>query len=488
MTETRILMVGAGSAGRMALTELRAHSRSGMIPVAFIDDDPAKQGTRVDGVPVLGGRGDIPRVLRETGATEILIALPSVHGGVIREIVETCRAERVRFRIVPGIWEIIRGDVRLDQIRKIEPEDLLGRETVEPDRALVAPVYAGKTVLVTGAGGSIGRELARQVLGLGPERLVMLGRGENSLFESELALRGNAGTPPPELALVDLHDRAALRRALDRIRPDVVLHAAAHKHVTFMERYPEEAILNNVLATRDLVDAAEAAGAGRLVMLSTDKAVNPQSVMGASKRLAELLLAERTARGCRTRLLAVRFGNVLASRGSVVPLFLHQIARGGPVTVSDPGATRYFMTVKEAAMLVLEAGALGSGGEIFILDMGDQLRILDLAQDLIILSGLRPGVDVPVTVSGLKPGEKLHEELTHDFEALEPTPVPKIRAARRVRGENPPVEASLAELERFARAADRESILTALERLLPEARLRHASVPGSEAPRPRGGA
>jgi FlaA1/EpsC-like NDP-sugar epimerase len=467
----------------MAVAAMRAHPGSGLIPVGFIDDDPAKQGTRIDDLPVMGGRDEIPRALTRSGADEILIALPSVHGAVIRQIVETCRAHRVRFRIVPGIWEIIRGDVKIEQIRKTEPEDLLGRETVEPDMELVAPAYRGKRILVTGAGGSIGRELARQVLALGPQSLVLLGRGENSLFETELALRHMETGPKPKLALVNLRDTPAMRRAFEWARPDVVLHAAAHKHVSFMQQYPEEAVVNNILATRDLIDAAESVGTGRFVMLSTDKAVNPRSVMGASKRVAELLLSERTARGSSTRFMTVRFGNVLGSRGSVVPLFLHQIAAGGPVTVSDPRAARYFMTVKEAGMLVLEAGALGEGGEIFILDMGEQIPILELARDLIILQGLRPEEDVAIRVIGLSPGEKLREELVHAFEELTPTRVPKIRAARWTGERGTAVEAALPGLEALARAADRPGIVAALEALLPEARL---AQPEDRAPEPGG--
>lgn len=286
------------------------------------------------------------------------------------------------------------------------------------------------------------------------------------MFESELALGPGAGA---ELALVDVRDRTALVRALADVRPHVVLHAAAHKHVTFMERYPEEAVLNNVVATRNLVEAAEAAGAERLVMLSTDKAVNPRSVMGASKRMAELVLRQRAREGSTTRLGAVRFGNVLGSRGSVVPLFLHQIQRGGPVTVSHAEVARYFMTVKEAAMLVLEAGAIGEGGEVFILDMGEQLPIMQLARDLITLSGLRPEQDIAIVVSGLKPGEKLREELVHDFETLEPTRLQKIRSARRTDGADPDISAAIERLAGMAAKADRAGIVRLLAETLPEA-------------------
>jgi len=475
VTPRRILVVGAGDAGRMAVRAMLASPESGFLPVAFVDDDPAKVGTAVEGIPVLGGSAAIPEALDRSGADEILIALPSVHGGVIRTVIQTCRRERVRFRIVPGIWEIIRGDVHIEQIRPVEPEDLLGRETVEPDLELLREAYRGRRVLVTGAGGSIGRELARQVLDLAPASLVLLGRGENSLFESRLALPA-APPVPVELALVDLRRPDAVRRTLAAARPDVILHAAAHKHVSFMERAPEEAIQNNVVATRDLLDLAGEAGTERFVMVSTDKAVNPRSVMGASKRVAELLLAGRADPGRRPRPIAVRFGNVLGSRGSVVPLFLHQIRTGGPITVSDPEAARYFMTRKEAVLLVLEAGAMGDGGEIFILEMGEQIRIMDLARDLITLSGLRPETDIRITLSGLGAGEKQREDLIHPFEELTSTRSPRIRAARRREGENPPVEEAVRRLEALAGHGDREGIRRELAALLPEADLGPASA------------
>jgi len=471
VTESRLLVVGAGSAGRMVVAEMRRRAEAGLVPVGFIDDDPAKIGTLVSGLPVIGGRDAIPRAIRDTGAEEILIALPSVHGAVIRDIMATCRSLRVAFRIVPGIWEIIRGDVHIEQIRKVEPEDLLGRESVEPDSELVRPAYAGKRILVTGAGGSIGRELARQVRELGPARLVLSGRGENSLFESRVALSGADGRPPVELALLDIRDAGAVERAFAELRPQVVLHAAAHKHVSFMERHPEEAILNNVVATRELVAAAERHGAERFVMLSTDKAVHPHSVMGASKRVAELVLAARAAAGSPVRLMAVRFGNVLGSRGSVVPLFLRQIAAGGPVTVSHPDVERYFMTVKEAALLVLHAGALGSGGEIFVLDMGDQIKIQDLARELITLSGFRPDTDIPISITGLTPGEKLREDLVHGFETLEPTDAARINVTRSPQPRPAGVEEAVRALETAARTADRAEIRRLLGALLPEATL-----------------
>jgi FlaA1/EpsC-like NDP-sugar epimerase len=469
LNETRILVVGAGSAGAMAVREILAHPETGIRPVGFIDDDPAKAGSKVEGVPVLGGRSAIPHALRSTGAREILIALPSVHGAVIRETIETCRHERVRFRIVPGIWEIIRGDVHIDQIRKVEPEDLLGRETIEADTALLDAAYRGKRILVTGAGGSIGSELVRQVLPSRPARVVLLGRGENSLFESALGLSpADAGSW--EHALVDLRHPDAVSRVFEAFRPHVVIHAAAHKHVGFMERFPEEAVHNNIVVTRDLLRIAETSGVKRFVMLSTDKAVHPQSVMGASKRVAELLLQEHAARSPKTILVTVRFGNVLGSRGSVVPVFQHQIRHGGPVTVSHPESARYFMTLKEAALLVLEAGAVGKGGETFILDMGEQIKIVDLARELITLSGLRPDEDVPIQMVGLGAGEKLREALVYDSEELVPTPIRKIGVARP--GPAPvSVEDAVPGLEALARRADRDGIRRELMRLVPEASL-----------------
>lgn len=465
MREIRVLIVGAGSAGTMAVREIAGHPEFGYRPVGFIDDDPAKQGKNIEGIPVMGGRDSIPSVLAATGADEILIALPSLHGAVIRDIVETCRSERIRFRIVPGVWEIIRGDVEIEQIRGVEPEDLLGRETVEPDPEVLDPAYRGKRVLITGAGGSIGRELVRQVLPAKPARVLLVGKGENSLFETRLE------TPAGEheAVLLDIRNRDALGRLFERERPEVVLHAAAHKHVTFMEHHPEEAILNNVVGTLGLLEAAEAAGTERFVMLSTDKAVHPRSVMGASKRLAELLLIERAPRSSMLA-MTVRFGNVLGSRGSVVPVFQHQIRRRGPVTVSHPEVSRFFMTMKEAALLVLEAGAMGKGGEIFVLEMGEQIRILELARELITLSGLRPEVDVPIRITGLGPGEKLREELVYSFETLEPTRNPKIRSAR---GSVPPAGLleAVEKLAALARAGEGAALVRELEAVLPEASL-----------------
>jgi FlaA1/EpsC-like NDP-sugar epimerase len=340
-------------------------------------------------------------------------------------LVKVCQEAGLPFKIVPGIREIVTGAVQFSQIRRVNPEDLLGRETVDFQPEPVRRDVAGKTVLITGAGGSIGSEIARQVARLAPGRLVLLGRGENSIFEIENELRDRHPQLPLVGIIADLRAEPRIARVLAAERPQIVYHAAAHKHVPYMEAFPVEAFINNVIGTRNLIQAVEAAGAERMVMLSTDKAVDPQGVMGASKRLAELLLlraaagaaAASRAGGAATRFISVRFGNVLASRGSVVPLFQRQIAAGGPVTVTDAGATRFFMTIKEASMLVIQAGSSGAGGEIFILNMGESVEILELARSMIRLSGFVPERDIPIRFTGLRPGEKLHEQLMTRAEA-----------------------------------------------------------------------
>ncbi len=429
MAGKRVLLVGAGVAGRMAADELRRHPQADLVPVGFLDDAAALQGTTVAGLPVLGPLQVLVEVVRSQRIDEVLIAIPSAQGPLIRTLVALCARARVPSRIVPGLMEIIRGDVHFEQIRPVRPEDLLGREVVELDPGPVAAVLRGKRVLVTGAGGSIGQELCRQIAPFVPARLVLLGRGENSLFDIEMELRDVQPELAVEPAIADIRDTEALQRAVQRCRPQVVFHAAAHKHVPYMERFPSEAILNTVWGTLQVVRTAQEAGAERLVFISTDNAVRPRSVMGASKRLAEHLLQALQAAGSTTRLLAVRFGNVLASRGSVVALFQAQLRRGVPLTVTDPEASRYFMTVREACLLVLQASALGAGGEVFTLRMGEAVKIVELARDLVALSGFDPD-QVPLRFTGLRPGEKLHEELHADTDAALPSPHPHIQVAR----------------------------------------------------------
>lgn len=463
----RVLLAGAGTAGRMALEEIRRHPESGLQPVGFLDDDPGLAGRQVAGLPVLGGLDRLVEVAAAQHVDLVLIAIPSAHGSVVRRLVGLCARARVASHIVPGLMEIIRGDVHFEHIRAVRPEDLLGREVVELVEEPVREVLRGRRVLVTGAGGSIGQELCRQIAGFEPAQLVLLGRGENSIFEIESELRDTRPGLDLDSVIADIRDADAMARLAERLRPEIVFHAAAHKHVPYMERFPSEAVLNNLWGTLQVVRLAEAAGAERLVAISTDKAVRPRSLMGASKRLSEHLLQSLQKQGCATRLLAVRFGNVLASRGSVVPLFLAQLRRGVPLTVTHPEATRYFMTIREACLLVLQAAALGRGGEVFMLQMGEAVNILELARDVVALSGLDPD-EVPIRFTGLRPGEKLHEELYAASDDDLPSPHARIRVARL--GELPvsDVLAAVEDLVLRARRGDDAGIRNRLAEILPD--------------------
>jgi FlaA1/EpsC-like NDP-sugar epimerase len=420
-----VIIVGAGEAGGMVARELRANPQIGLHPIAFLDDDPAKVGNHVHGIPVLGTRKDLVQVAGDHGVREVIIAMPTAPGSVMREIKDAGVYAGLHVRTVPAIFDIISGKVAVSQLREVQIEDLLRRKPVETDRKAVRELVGGATVLVTGAGGSIGSEICRQVAKLGARELILLGHGENSLFDIHNELRD--ARPLVELVPVvaDIRDATRIRRVFDIYRPAVVFHAAAHKHVPLMELNPEEAVTNNVLGTRNVLAAAEATGVGRFVFISTDKAVNPINVMGATKLLAEALVHESAVRTGRPY-VSVRFGNVLASRGSVVPLFRAQIEKGGPLTVTHPEMTRYFMTIPEAVQLVLQAAALGSGGETFLLDMGEPVKIVDLAKDMIQLSGLEVGSDIDIVYTGLRPGEKLFEELYSSTEEFERTQHDKI--------------------------------------------------------------
>ncbi len=462
----RTLVVGAGSAGTMAATEMARRPEHGYIVAGFLDDDPAKLGQTIAGAPVLGTIADLSVVAAEHDIQEVVIAIPSASGRTIREVVRLCEETGRSFKIVPGVWEIILGDVEINQIRELKLEDLLGRETVTLDVKKMTAYIQGRVVLITGAGGSIGSELARLVAGFKPARILLMGRGENSVYEIDREL----ATDHPDVNRVpvigSVADEVALEKVFAEYHPQVVFHAAAHKHVHLMEFYPDEAIKNNVTGTRRLIEAAARYGVDRLVMLSTDKAVRPRGVMGASKRLAELTMLRKTAEGCRTKLIAVRFGNVLGSRGSVVPMFQQQVRLGGPVTVTHPDVTRYFMTIHEAAMLVLEAGFAGAGGEIFVLDMGDPIRISELAEHVIRLSGLEPGTDIAIEYCGLRPGEKLHEQLWSSAETLSRTEYDKILVLKSG-GSPPPAQiASTSDLlEELAARGDREGVVRTLRGL-----------------------
>ena len=458
----KILIIGAGEAGRMVAAEIDADAALGLELIGWLDDAPALADGDVAGRPVLGVSDDLAAVAARESVDEVILAIPSAEGRVVRHLVRVCQEAQLPFKIVPGIREIVTGDVQISQIRDLNPADLLGRETVDFQPEPVRRSLAGKVVFISGAGGSIGSEIARQVARLAPERLILMGRGENSIFEIENELRDAHPGLPIDGLIADMRDRERMLRLADELKPAVVFHAAAHKHVPYMEAFPTEAFLNNVLGTRNLLDFCRAAGAERMVMLSTDKAVDPAGVMGASKRLAELLLlreaAANQASGVGTRFLSVRFGNVLASRGSVVPLFQRQIAAGGPVTVTDAEATRYFMTIKEASQLVIQAGSSGAGGEIFILNMGESVEILELARSIIRMSGFEPDVDIPIRFTGLRPGEKLHEQLMTRGEAEVSEFGEQLMIIRPELPENLELDELLAELTQLATAGEAERL------------------------------
>jgi FlaA1/EpsC-like NDP-sugar epimerase len=424
-----VLIAGAGAAGEIVVRELRANPDLQMEPVGFVDDDVHKQGMRLAGLPVLGTLATIPAMVRDHGVTDILIAMPRAPGPIVRELVRVAFDAGVRTQIVPGLFEILSERVSVTAIREVQIEDLLRREPIQTDLALVKRLAERRTVMVTGGGGSIGSEMCRQLAALGPERLIVLGHGENPIFDitEELA---RIGVSCQVIAVIaDIRDARRIDAVFAQHRPFAVFHAAAHKHVPLMEGNVTESITNNVLGTRNLVDAAIAHGTQHFVLISTDKAVRPTNVMGATKRIAEFVVHNAAIRH-RKNFVSVRFGNVLGSQGSVVPTFTRQIKAGGPLTVTHPDMRRFFMTIPEAVQLVLQAGALGVGGELFMLDMGEPIRIFDLARDMIRLSGLREGVDVVIEFTGIRPGEKLYEEMFFSHEVAEHTDHPKILRAR----------------------------------------------------------
>jgi FlaA1/EpsC-like NDP-sugar epimerase len=407
----RVLVVGAGRAGEKLVREMIQDRLAGLRPVVVVDDDPRKRGTYLHGIRVVGGRDLIPRLVRDERVDDVMIAMPSAPGQVIREVVNAARTAGVpSVSIIPGMAAMLEGKIALASVREVKVEDLLGRQPVELDAEAIGAYLYGRTVLVTGAAGSIGSELVRIIASFDPGHLVLLEKDETRLFGLELDLRRIAPRVPVYPVVADVRDAARMDQVFRQFEPQVVFHAAAYKHVPMMEAHPEEAVTTNVLGTRAVAEAAAEYGAEAFVMISTDKAVNPTSVMGATKRVSEMVvrrLNETTA----TRFMAVRFGNVLGSRGSLIPILEEQIKRGGPITVTHPEMERYFMTSTEAARLILKAGSIGQGGEVFVLDMGNPVRVLDLAEALIRLSGLEPDVDVTIQFTGTRPGEKLREEV-----------------------------------------------------------------------------
>ena len=427
-TDPATLIVGAGVAGESIAKETLGNPQLGLRLIGFADDDPDKRSLRLCGLPVLGSLEEIPALIQRHDVRELIIAMPEAGGSVVRGVVKAATAAGVHTRTVPGVYEILSERLTLSTLRDVEIQDLLRREPVTTDLTGVHQVLAGQTVLVTGAGGSVGGELCRQIARLQPARMLLLGHGENSIFDIQATLRDSHPELETVALIADVRNGGRIRDIVCAWRPRMILHAAAHKHVPLMEQNVCEAILNNVLGTANVVAAAVEAGTEHLVCVSTDKAVRPCSVMGLTKRVAELVV-QQAAIEHRRNFVSVRFGNVLGSRGSVVPAFLRQIKAGGPVTVTHPEMSRYFMTVPEAAQLILQAGTLGRCGEVFVLDMGDPVRIVDLAADLIRLSGLEPGRDIEIRFTGLRPGERLYEEVLIAGETVVPTAHPKVLRA-----------------------------------------------------------
>ena len=421
----RALVVGAGDAGQMVIRELEQRKDLGVDVIGLLDDDPHKLQTKIGHVTVFGTTHELPRLVEDLFVDQVVVAMPSAPAQELRRIVQMCREAEVETRILPGLFELINGRVSISQLRDVSLADLLGRDPVELDNDSIASYLKGRCILITGAGGSIGSELCRQIIAYNPKTILLLGRGENSIFNicQELALLPEPVRIVPIIA--DVRDRQRMTHIFEKHRPNVVFHAAAHKHVPLMEENVTEAVTNNINGTRIVAELSHKFGIERFVLVSSDKAVNPTSVMGASKRIAELVIQDLAKRS-QTKYVAVRFGNVLDSRGSVIPTWRKQIAAGGPVTVTHKDATRYFMLIPEAVQLIIQAGALGIGGEIFVLDMGKPVKILDLAHDLIQLSGLRPGDDIAIEFVGLRPGEKLYEELLTAEEGLSQTSYKKI--------------------------------------------------------------
>ncbi len=449
--DRRILIVGAGVAGEMIVRELSRNLDLGMTPVGFVDDDPMKHKLTLAGVPIIGPLSDIPKIVRLLGVSEVVIAMPRAPGAVIRSVLRAAQDAGAATRIMPGLFDILADRVSVSSIREVRIEDLLRRDPIQTDLAAVSSLATGKTVLVTGAGGSIGSELCRQLYSLQPARLILVGHGENPVFEILNELRRTPSETEVVPVIADVRMEQRVREIFARYRPHAVFHAAAHKHVPLMEDNPVEAVTNNVLGTRNVVEAAVQYAAQHFVLISTDKAVRPTNVMGATKRLAEYVV-QNAARRHGVNFVAVRFGNVLGSQGSVVPIFMRQIRDGGPVTVTHPEMRRYFMTIPEAVQLVLQAGAQGKGGELFMLDMGEPVKIVDLARDLIRLSGFDED-DLGIEFTGIRPGEKLYEEMFFSHEIAEPTEHPKILRARN--GHDLQCDpAAIAQLVEFARGAN----------------------------------
>ena len=462
----KILIVGAGEAGIMVLNEVYHHPEMNYEIVGFIDDNQEMQGKYIQNVKVLGTREHLPKIISNNDVDEVFIAIPSAEGSVIRDTINLCQHSRTSFKIVPGLWEIINGNVSINQIRNVNENDLLGRETVVVDKLDIEDYINSKKVMITGGGGSIGSELCTQIAQYNPASLIVFSRGENSLYEIGVELNHNFPDLNVKLVVGNVEDRSKVDQSIQKNQPDILFHAAAHKHVPFMENDPEEAIKTNVFGTKNLAESAIKWNVKKFVLISTDKAVNPTSVMGASKRIAEMVIQHLSTIQNQTQFMTVRFGNVIGSRGSVLPLFKKQIKFGGPVTVTHPEVVRYFMTIPEAVQLILQAVSLGRGGEIFVLDMGTPIKIVDLVKNLIVLSGFVPEKDIKIMYIGLRTGEKLSEELLSKQEGIIATKKDKIYVANFIEV-NEKLTKDLDELHQIISSYNTDEIIRKLTEIVP---------------------
>jgi len=473
----RVLIIGAGDAGAMVVRELQKNPQINLVPVGFLDDNPSKLKQQIHGVPIIGTVSDLTRTLDRLHVNEVIIAIPSAPGRVVRMVADVARLKGIPFRTMPGIYELLGGKVSVSRLREVEISDLLRRQPTRIRDEKVGSILSGKVVLVTGAGGSIGRELCRQIARWGPEELIMVGHGENSIFEALLELKEAFPSLAIHPVIADMRDRLRLENVFQQYRPGMVYHTAAHKHVSLMEVNIEEAVTNNILGTKNLVEVSIDREVDRLVMISTDKAIRPVNIMGATKRIAEMIVLDAGRRAGKAYSV-VRFGNVLGSRGSVVPIFKQQIARGGPLTITHPDMKRYFMTIPEAVYLVLQAAGMGLGGETFVLNMGQQVRILDLAEDLIRLSGLEPGRDVEIVFTGVRPGEKLSEDLWDEgfqFKSTEHPDIFRLDTTEPLLGDR--LTKVVDQLVNLSRAGKRDEIVELLDTFIPGAAVRSTPPP-----------
>ncbi|MCS7459901.1 polysaccharide biosynthesis protein [Paenibacillus doosanensis] len=461
----KALIIGAGDCGVLIAKEMINTSDAVLYPVAFIDDDANKQNQRIYNLPVVGTRENIAEVAEQMNIDEIIIAIPSLNRQETTKIIEICKQTKAKMKIIPKINSLIDGSVTVKEIRDVEVEDLLGRDPISVDLDGIANYVERKTILVTGAGGSIGSELCRQIAPFHPKQLLLLGHGENSIYLIEMEMRRSFPDLHIETIIADIQDRERINEVFAKYRPEVVFHAAAHKHVPLMERNPAEAVKNNVFGTKNVAEAADRYSCERFVLISSDKAVNPTSIMGTTKRIAEMVI-QSLDKTSKTKFVAVRFGNVLGSRGSVIPYFKEQIARGGPVTVTHKDMIRYFMTIPEAVQLVIQAGAFAQGGEIFILDMGEPVRIVQLAEDLIRLSGFIPYDEINIEFTGIRPGEKLYEELLTSEEGLASTKHDRIFVGKPTIINKSELEMEIKALERVL-LEDRSQIEDELKHIVP---------------------